>query len=130
VRGEVLLIGSQYWRRLLRHLQFTGPALLVLFLLLGSSAASAQGCALCYTQAAASGNRMIHALQQGIIILVVPPMFLSILFTALVFKKRNEFRNAEYPHTTTRSGSRFLGLRHLHGVKQTTGMEPRSEQIG
>jgi hypothetical protein len=56
-----------------------------------------QSCALCYTQAASSGNRMIHALQNGIIILVVPPMFLSVGFTLLAYRKRNQYRDAHYP---------------------------------
>jgi hypothetical protein len=56
-----------------------------------------QSCALCYTQAASSGNRMIHALQNGILILIVPPMFLSVGFTVLAYRKRNQYREGIYP---------------------------------
>jgi len=58
--------------------------------------AMSQGCALCYTQAAASGNRMIHALRQGIVILVAPPMLLSIGFGLLAYRKRNQFKQEDF----------------------------------
>jgi hypothetical protein len=54
-----------------------------------NAAAQAQGCALCYTQAAGSGHRMIQALRSGILILIVPPMFMSVGITWLAYKKRN-----------------------------------------
>jgi len=60
------------------------------------SAAYAQGCSLCYTQAAAAGTRMIHALRSGILVLIVPPLFLSIGITVLAYRKRNQFRDAGY----------------------------------
>lgn len=51
-----------------------------------------QTCALCYTQAASSGARFIGALRNGILILIVPPMFMSIGITWLAYRKRNHFR--------------------------------------
>ena len=51
---------------------------------------SAQSCALCYTQAAASGSRFITALRHGIFILMVPPVFLSVGITVLAYRKRNQ----------------------------------------
>ncbi len=39
--------------------------------------AFSQSCALCYTQAASAGGRMIQALRSGILILIVPPTFMS-----------------------------------------------------
>jgi hypothetical protein len=51
-----------------------------------------QGCALCYTQAASSGARFVGALRNGILILIVPPMFMSIGITWLAYRKRNHFR--------------------------------------
>jgi hypothetical protein len=51
----------------------------------------AQGCALCYTQAAGSGSRVIQALKSGILILVVPPMLICLGITWMAYKKRNEF---------------------------------------
>jgi hypothetical protein len=53
----------------------------------------AQNCALCYTQAAGSGSRMIHALRSGILILVIPPMGICIGLTVMAYKKRNQFNN-------------------------------------
>jgi len=55
--------------------------------------AAAQGCALCYTQAAASGNHFVEALQNGILALLLPPMFLSAGIAWLAYRKRNQFRN-------------------------------------
>jgi hypothetical protein len=57
--------------------------------------AFAQGCALCYTQAASSGARLIAALRDGILILIVPPMFMSIGITLLAYRKRNHFNVSE-----------------------------------
>ena len=58
------------------------------------SAAYAQGCSLCYTQAAAAGARMIQALRGGILVLIIPPLFLSVGITVLAYRKRNQFRDA------------------------------------
>jgi hypothetical protein len=55
--------------------------------------AFAQNCALCYTQAAASGSRMIHALKSGILILMIPPMCICIGITVMAWKKRNQFND-------------------------------------
>lgn len=54
----------------------------------------AQNCALCYSQAAASGQRVIEALRSGILILVFPPMLIFAIFTVMAYRKRNQF-NAE-----------------------------------
>jgi len=51
----------------------------------------AQSCALCYTQAASSGTRMINALQSGILILVIPPTLGSLVVIAILYRKRNHF---------------------------------------
>lgn len=51
----------------------------------------AQNCALCYSQAAASGQRVIEALRSGILILVFPPMLIFAIFTIMAYKKRNQF---------------------------------------
>jgi hypothetical protein len=62
----------------------------------------AQSCALCYTQAASSGSRIIHGLRSGIIVLIIPPALMSIGITALAYRKRNQF------HESTKS-SRLNG---------------------
>ena len=57
------------------------PTLMVLaalVLLASPLPAMAQSCALCYTQAASAGTRMIDALKSGILILIVPPTLMSI----------------------------------------------------
>lgn len=51
----------------------------------------AQNCALCYTQAAGSGSRMIQALKSGILILMIPPMAICIGLTVMAYRKRNQF---------------------------------------
>lgn len=62
--------------------------------LLVNAAGYAQSCALCYTQAAGSGHRMIQALRTGILVLIVPPMFLSVGITILTYKKWNRCNEA------------------------------------
>jgi hypothetical protein len=56
--------------------------------------ALAQSCALCYTQAASAGTRMIQALQSGILILIAPPTLASIGMIFVVYRKRNQIRKA------------------------------------
>jgi hypothetical protein len=57
--------------------------------------AFAQGCALCYTQAAASGARMIEALKSGILILIVPPTLMTIAMIGVLYHKRNQCKRAD-----------------------------------
>ena len=66
-----------------------------LIILLAPVPAFAQSCALCYTQAAASGSRMIQALKSGILILVLPPTLGSIGMIFVVYHKRNQVRRTE-----------------------------------
>jgi hypothetical protein len=56
--------------------------------------ALAQSCALCYTQAASAGTRMIQALQSGILILIAPPTLASIGMIFIVYRKRHQVRKA------------------------------------
>ena len=60
-----------------------------LLVLAANASAHAQSCALCYTQAAGAGHRFIHGLRTGILVLIVPPMFMSVGITVLAYKKRN-----------------------------------------
>jgi hypothetical protein len=64
-----------------------------LVLLFGPHTLLAQGCPLCYTQAAASTARFIQALRSGILVLMVPPMLLSIGITVLTYRRRNDFHS-------------------------------------
>ena len=51
----------------------------------------AQSCALCYSQAAGSGARLIQALRSGILILVFPPMLICVALAVMTYRKRNQF---------------------------------------
>ena len=76
----------------LRKLQFIPRAKVALtgaLILAANAACYSQSCALCYTQAAGSGHRFIQALKTGILVLIVPPMFMSVGITVLAYKKRN-----------------------------------------
>jgi len=57
--------------------------------LAANAACYAQSCALCYTQAAGAGHRLIQGLRTGILVLIIPPMFMSAGITVLAYKKRN-----------------------------------------
>ena len=70
-------------------------ALVGLVMLVAPLPAFSQSCALCYTQAASAGARMIQALRSGILILVVPPTFMSVGMIFIVYRKRNQFRQSD-----------------------------------
>ncbi len=72
-----------------------GIALVGLITLAAPIPAFAQSCALCYTQAASAGARMIQALRSGILILIIPPTFMSVGMIFIVRHKRNQFRRSE-----------------------------------
>jgi len=59
--------------------------------------AVSQNCALCYTQAASAGVRLVQALRSGILVLVIPPMFMSVGITVLAYRKRNQFHSDDNP---------------------------------
>jgi hypothetical protein len=65
-------------------------AVVVLLALTLPSLAFSQGCSLCYTQAAASGARMIRALRNGIVILIIPPLSMCLGAIVLAYRKRNQ----------------------------------------
>lgn len=70
-------------------------AILAGLLLLTALPAFSQSCALCYTQAASSGARMIAALKSGILILIIPPTLGSIGMIFVVHHKRNQVRRTD-----------------------------------
>jgi len=72
-----------------KPLLLVGLAALVV---LAASPAFSQSCALCYTQAASAGARMIEALRSGILILIAPPTFMSVAMIFIVYRKRNQVR--------------------------------------
>jgi hypothetical protein len=69
-----------------------GAALVALLMLVAPVPIFSQNCALCYTQAASSGSRMIQALKSGILILVVPPTLASVGMIFIGYHKRNQVR--------------------------------------
>jgi hypothetical protein len=78
--------------KLWRKIGILGIALAGLILLVKPVPAFAQSCALCYTQAASSGTRMIQALRSGILILIVPPTLGTIGMIFVMYRKRNQVR--------------------------------------
>ncbi len=72
-------------------------AVALLVLLAVPLPAMAQGCALCYTQAASSGARMIQALRSGILILIVPPTLMTISMIFIMYRTRNRCRDIADP---------------------------------
>ncbi len=53
----------------------------------------AQGCAMCYSTAAAAKAAAIQALRSGILILLVPPALMFIAIFALFYRSRNRFND-------------------------------------
>ena len=79
-------------RSLLRSIGLPGIGLM---LVLSAVPAFSQGCALCYTQAASSGARMIQALKSGILVLIVPPTLGSVGMIFVMYKKRDQVRHPD-----------------------------------
>jgi hypothetical protein len=75
-----------------RSLPLMAVALVAVLMLAAPLPAFSQSCALCYTQAASAGARMIDALRSGILILIVPPTFMSVCMIFIVRHKSNQFR--------------------------------------
>ena len=89
------LLGKKAVMKLRRLVWILSIALGTLLALLLPVSASAQSCALCYTQAASSGSRMIQALKSGILILVAPPTLGSVGVIVVMYRKRNQVRKTE-----------------------------------
>ena len=60
-------------------------------LLSSSALAYAQGCAMCYTSAAASKAGALHALRSGILILIVPVLVMCAGIFVVIYRSRNRF---------------------------------------
>jgi hypothetical protein len=87
---------SEKWPSLRRVLSIGMVTLLL------APASFCQSCALCYTQAASSGSRMIQALRSGILVLIVPPTLMWLVIFAIMYAKRNQHKHAD---GTPRTGS-------------------------
>jgi hypothetical protein len=86
-----------------RPLRLTGIALVALAILTLPLPAFSQNCALCYTQAASAGARMIEALRSGILVLIIPPTLMWFVVTVILYRKRNQFRQVDYTLKSNRS---------------------------
>jgi len=82
-------------RQLQRPSLLIAVALVGLALLTATPLAFSQSCALCYTQAASAGARMIQALRSGILVLIVPPTFMSVCMIFIVYRKGHQFRQED-----------------------------------
>jgi hypothetical protein len=67
-----------------------GAAILAL-VLMGPTAAHAQGCAMCYTSAAAAKAGALQALRSGILILLLPPLVMMGIIAGVIYRYRNRF---------------------------------------
>ena len=74
--------------------------ILAVLLVLATAAMPAwgQGCAMCYTQAASAGARMVQALRSGILVLIFPPMGICVGLMVMSYKKRNRFHEDGQDH--------------------------------
>ena len=88
----------------IKKLQLVGIVLLAAMVLLAPVPAFSQSCALCYTQAASAGARMIQALRSGILILIAPPTFMTIGLIFVCYRKRNQTRQ---PVDSTQPGDNW-----------------------
>lgn len=79
----------------LKSLRWVGLAVAGLIILFAPLPLFSQSCALCYTQAASSGARMIQALKSGILILVVPPTLMSVGLIFVVHRKNSQVRDTD-----------------------------------
>jgi hypothetical protein len=64
--------------------------------ILSPSALFAQSCVMCYQSAAASGPRTIHALKAGILILMFPPVVITVGIVYLAYSRREKFNDNDY----------------------------------
>lgn len=79
----------------LKSLRWMSLLLVGLVVLLAPLPAFSQSCALCYTQAASAGARMIQALKSGILVLVLPPTLMSVGMIFVVHRKSKQVRRTD-----------------------------------
>lgn len=63
---------------------------------------AAQGCAMCYTSAAAAKKAGLQALQSGILILGIPPLVMFIGIFLYVFRRPDRFNDTGFEDDTGR----------------------------
>lgn len=72
--------------------------------------AFAQGCAMCYTTAAAAKKAGMRALQSGILILLVPPLLMFLGIFWFTFRSRRRFHDADFGSGEGGWDGRYPGL--------------------
>ena len=70
------------------------PLIAISVLLCSSSLIYAQGCAMCYTSAAASKAGALHALRSGILILLLPVLAMCSGISVIIYRSRDRFLGA------------------------------------
>ena len=63
--------------------------------LVSASRAAAQGCALCYNDAAAQNEAGIRALRHGILVLLIPSVLMFLAIFVIAYQKRNQFNDQD-----------------------------------
>jgi len=79
----------------MKFLKFVILGMVGLAVVAGSLPASAQSCALCYTQAASATQQFIQGLRSGILILIIPPFLMWSAALVVIYRRRNHFRGDE-----------------------------------
>jgi hypothetical protein len=100
----------------------------VLAMLLGALAifaaphsAAAQGCAMCYTSAAAAKKAGVQALQHGILILLVPPLLMFLGIAWFTFRRRGSLEAEGAPPIGELDPNQLRsGHPDLHGLGPAT----------
>ena len=70
--------------------------------------ASAQGCAMCYNNAAAANPAAIHALRSGILVLMIPPVLIFTGVCLFALRNRNRFNDGNAADDVSQSADRQL----------------------
>lgn len=73
------------------HVVARAGVLLSLLAFFTPLAAWGANCPFCYSKAMSSSAGMLQAFRSGILILMVPPFFMSAAFTIVAYKRRNRF---------------------------------------
>jgi hypothetical protein len=80
-------LAPKTWQRIA-----TQQAALLAAIVAEARTAAAQGCAMCYQNAAASGSQGITALRHGVYFLIFPTLAIFIGFFTLLYRRRNATR--------------------------------------
>jgi hypothetical protein len=72
-------------------------------MLLFASSTFAQGCALCYNDAASTGPQAQAALRHGILVLAIPPMLIFAAMFGILYHRRNLHHDAVRPPAASNS---------------------------